>query len=232
MMAWLLIASSRLQLFSMLLLPLTAGILLRRYWYVVITLVGVACVIAWQLLMMQTVVDGRVTLGASTASIAAYYLQNPDQLFKVLSDTLTDGDRLRGYFSSFFGLLGWLDTPFAGKEYTYLLVLILLIFVCSISHRSLFQNKLIRTVLITCGLGSLAIIFFAMLVSWTPHPAKLIDGVQGRYFLIPAILFSYACCDRMATQSSVRKVLVFGLTASLGAYSLINTILLVFSRYY
>jgi uncharacterized membrane protein len=232
MMAWLLIASSRLQLFSMLLLPLTAGILLRRYWYVVITLVGAACVIAWQLLMMQTVVDGRVALGASTASIAAHYLQNPDQLFKVLSDTLTDGDRLRGYFSSFFGLLGWLDTPFAGKEYTYLLVLILLIFVCSISHRSLFQNKLIRTVLITCGLGSLAIIFFAMLVSWTPHPAKLIDGVQGRYFLIPAILFSYACCDRMATQSSVRKVLVFGLTASLGAYSLINTILLVFSRYY
>ena len=232
MAAWLLIASSRLQLFPLILLPIVAGILLRSYWYVLSALTGALCVIAWQFLMLKTVVDGRVSLGASTASIAAHYIQNPSQLFDVLSETLTNSDRMRGYFSSFFGVLGWLDTPFTGKEYIYLLALILLVLVCSLSYQAFSQNKLIGAALIACAFGSLAIIFFAMLISWTPHPAKLIDGVQGRYFLIPAILFAYVLCDRLSKQGSVKQTLVLGLTAALGVYSLINTVLLVCNRYY
>ena len=232
MTAWLLIASSRLQLFPLILLPIIAGVLLRRYWYVLSALAGAACVIAWQFVIMKTVVDGRVRLGDSTGNIAAYYIQNPSRLFGVLSETLANGDLMRGYFSSFFGVLGWLDTPFAGKEYIYLLVMILLVFACSISYQVLFQRKLIGAVLIACAFGSLAIIFFAMLISWTPHPASLIDGVQGRYFLIPAMMFAYALCQQVKKQGSLRQTLALGCLGVLGMYSAINTGVLVFNRYY
>jgi len=232
MAAWLLIASSRLQLFPLILLPIIAGVLLRRYWYVLSALVGAACVIAWQFVIMKTVVDGRVRLGDSTGNIAAYYIQNPSRLFEVLSETLTNGDLMRGYFSSFFGVLGWLDTPFAGKEYIYLLLMILLVLACSISYQVLMQRKLIGVALIACAFGSLAIIFFAMLVSWTPHPASLIDGVQGRYFLIPAMMFAYALCQQVKKQGSLKQTHALGCLGVLGIYSAINTGVLVFNRYY
>jgi uncharacterized membrane protein len=232
MIAWLLIASSRLQLFSLILLPIALGILTRRYWYILSAGFGGICIIGWQLLMMKTVVDGRVNLGTTTGNIVLYYLQNPGKLVSVLVATVTDGERMRGYFSSFFGLLGWLDTPFVGKEYIYLLALTLLILLLSVHYRSVWSNKLVTLVLVTCSIGSLAIVFFAMLVTWTPHPASLIDGVQGRYFLIPAILLSYAFCTQLAIQGRLRQLVVLGLTLFLGAYSLSSTVLLVLSRYY
>ena len=232
MIAWLLIASSRLQLFSMIMLPIAAGILTRRYWYIVSAVVGGLFIIGWQFLMMKTVVDGRVTLGATTGNIVLYYLQNPGKLIAVVIATLTDGERMRGYFSSFFGLLGWLDTPFVGKEYIYLLALTILIMLLSLGGRLIWSNKLVALALATSSVGSLAIVFFAMLVTWTPHPASLIDGVQGRYFLIPAILLSYAFCTQLTLLRPSRQLVVLGLTLLLGAYSLSSTVLLVISRYY
>ena len=86
--------------------------------------------------------------------------------------------------------------------------------------------------LIACAFGSLAIIFFAMLISWTPHPASLIDGVQGRYFLIPAMMFAYALCQQVKKQGSLRQTLALGCLGVLGMYSAINTGVLVFNRYY
>jgi uncharacterized membrane protein len=229
--AWLLIASSRLQLFPMILLPLIAGLVLRRHWYVISACVAALSVIAWQILMMRTVVDGRVALGASTGEIAAYYLQSPMNLVNVLVMTLSDEVQMRGYFSSFFGMLGWLDTPFAGKEYTYLFSLTMLIFLTTVAYRSLLRDKLIRVSLVTCAIGSLAIIFFAMLISWTPHPATVIEGVQGRYFLIPAIMLAYALCHTLREQRGARALVALSLTVILGLYSFINTGLLLLARY-
>jgi len=34
--------------------------------------------------------------------------------------------------------------------------------------------------------------FLWMLVAWTKHPALTIQGVQGRYFLVPVIMAAYA----------------------------------------
>jgi uncharacterized membrane protein len=229
--AWLLIASSRLQLFPMIFLPLLAGLVLRRHWYVISACVAALSVIAWQILMMRTVVDGRVALGASTGEIAAYYLQSPMNLVNVLVMTLSDEVQMRGYFSSFFGMLGWLDTPFVGKEYTYLFSLTMLIFFTTVAYRSLLRDKLIRVSLVTCAIGSLAIIFFAMLISWTPHPATVIEGVQGRYFLIPAIMLAYALCHTLRDQTGARALVALSLTVILGLYSLINTGLLLLARY-
>jgi uncharacterized membrane protein len=181
--------------------------------------------------MMKTVVDGRVDLGASTGEIAVYYLQNPGRLLNVLAMTLSDEAQMRGYLSSFFGVLGWLDTPFVGKEYVYMFLLTLMIFLSSVAYQSLLRDKLIRVSLIACALGSVAIVLFAMLISWTPHPAMLIDGVQGRYFLIPAMLFAYALCYALPAQKGTQGLLTLSLTISLGLYSFVSTGLLLAARY-
>ena len=34
----------------------------------------------------------------------------------------------------------------------------------------------------------MGIVFAALLIQWTPHPATIILGVQGRYFFVPALL--------------------------------------------
>ncbi|MEG0003422.1 MAG: hypothetical protein RR857_16790, partial [Comamonas sp.] len=35
-------------------------------------------------------------------------------------------------------------------------------------------------------------IFTALLISWTPHPATIVHGIQGRYFIVPFLLLAYA----------------------------------------
>ena len=45
--------------------------------------------------------------------------------------------------------------------------------------------------LLALALASAALVFLALLVTWTPHPAALVQGVQGRYFIVPALLADF-----------------------------------------
>jgi uncharacterized membrane protein len=230
--AWLLVASSRLQLFPMILLAFSASLLMRKYRYFIISIIASALVIFWQFLIMRTIVDGRVHLGASSTDIILWYLKNPSKFLLVLSKTLTNVDLLHGYFSSFFGLLGWLDAPFSGSEYKYLFVFILVIALGSLSLKGFLSNKTSKSVLLVSALGALGTIFIAMLVTWTPHPAILIDGVQGRYFLIPALLVAYAFSNGVEKSQSFKDKFLLLLVLCFGIYSSTITAQLLISRYF
>ena len=126
---------------------------------------------------------------------------------------------LAGYFSSFFGLLGWLDTPFPGGQYKYFLFGLFVLGVCSIHYKELKTQPLARILLLLCAVSSLFIIFLAMLLTWTPHPAVVIEGIQGRYFLIPCLLVAYGASAYKSTSYSatfdsilLTLVFLFGLT--------------------
>lgn len=47
-------------------------------------------------------------------------------------------------------------------------------------------------VLSLIGGASALLILLATLVSWSPHPARVIEGVQGRYFMGPALVCAFA----------------------------------------
>jgi uncharacterized membrane protein len=190
--AWLLLASSRLQLFSMILLPALLGWTVRRYRYGVIVVLAALAVVVWQVVVLKTIVDGRVSLGASSSEILQFYLFDPSKFADVMGNTLGNPQLIKGYFSSFFGILGWLDTPFKGAEYKYLFFITVLVALLSVDYKGLMQQLSARAALLLSSIGAVATIFLAMLVTWTPHPALYIDGVQGRYFLIPALLIAYA----------------------------------------
>ncbi|CAN1568525.1 COG4713 Predicted membrane protein [Burkholderiaceae bacterium] len=231
--AYLLLATSRLQAMSMLLLVGAAAYALKHKRYFLITGFAAVAVILWQIVIIRTIVDGRVALGASSSTIILYYLNQPAEFFSVLRNTLTNTDILRGYFSSFFGMLGWLDTPFKGKEYVYLSYITLAIAACSINYPKFTKLRVLKaTILALTAFGSLAAVFLALLVTWTPHPALVIDGVVGRYLLIPALLLSYSftSCRR---QVWTNVYAVGGLLlCTLGVYSTLITYKLLLDRYY
>jgi uncharacterized membrane protein len=59
--------------------------------------------------------------------------------------------------------------------------------------------------MLSSAAGMLFIVFFSVLVTWTPHPAAVIEGVVGRYFLIPGILIAYALTAIYPAQSTFKQ---------------------------
>ena len=231
--AWLLVASSRLQLFSMILLPVILAWTLRRYTYVVIAVVAALAVVVWQVVVLKTIVDGRVSLGASSSEILQFYLFDPIKFVEVMGSTLRNTHLIKGYFSSFFGVLGWLDTPFKGAEYKYLFFATVLLGLLSIDYKGLSRCVWARIALLLTSFGALATIFLAMLVTWTPHQATYIDGVQGRYLLIPSLMIGYALSGKTAWGSYPRlRGLIILVLISFSLYSAAITINVLLERYY
>jgi hypothetical protein len=77
-----------------------------------------------------------------------------------------------------------------------------------------------------------AIIFLSLLVQWTPHPATIILGVQGRYFFGPALLLSIALSRPMTTEISGKPLFSSVILITLTACSLVFTSQLLLQRYY
>ncbi len=233
LLAWVLLASSRQQMFPLIFLLIAIAYRSRRNLLMAGAALSSLAVVGWQLLMLKTVVDGRVAQGATSGEIIWFYLKNPVDLIWVLERTLTNESILRGYFSSFFGMLGWLDTPFKGAEYLYLMAGTVLFTILSIDAISLRRFVIERALLSLTAICAVLIVFLAMLVNWTPHPAAVIDGVVGRYLLVPALLFAYAisCLDTSApTSRSQRAIWVcVGLFA---IWSTVITVHLLVDRYY
>jgi uncharacterized membrane protein len=231
-MVWLIVASSRVQQFSLIILVASCSYFMRKPRYLLVAILSALLVVAWQIVAVKTSVDGRVKLGASTSDIVMWYFYHPLDFYDVMRTTLTSSETWRSYLSSFFGMLGWLDAPFAGKQYIYLLGLTVLIAGCSVTYRHLQANGLARLLLVFSAFASVAMIYFALLVTWTPHPAVVVNGVVGRYFLIPTIMVAYALGDGNVSASVVKRGCAFVLLVCLAGYSVMNTTELLASRYH
>lgn len=217
----------------MILLPAMLVWTVRRYRDGVVVVFAALAVIVWQIVVLKTIVDGRVSLGASSSEILRFYLLDPVKFADVIGNTLGNTQLIKGYFSSFFGILGWLDTPFKGAEYKYLFFITVLLALLSVDYKGLTQHLSGRTALVLSGLGAVATIFLAMLVTWTPHPALYIDGVQGRYFLIPAVLIAYALSGQAIWLSRPKVEKIIMITVFFFAlYCAVITMNVLLERYY
>lgn len=150
----------------------------------------------WIAYATKTTVDFRVVRELSTAKILEFYIQNPPQLFGVFIRTLSNVDLIKSYLTSFIGVLGWLETSFPKSVYAIFGLLLALLTFITLKKPLKGIASSENLVLIVCAFVSIGIIFLALLITWTEHPAKIIMGVQGRYFLVPAILISYAISSR------------------------------------
>jgi len=146
----------------------------------------------WVLFALATTNDTRIALDAPPSGLMRYYVSHPFNFVEVVWNTLSDPKITNFYLESFIGNLGWLDTPLSPEEYLVLEAGLMLIAAVSLQSFKSREDAQVRGLLFVLATASAALIFFAMLVTWTPYPAKLVQGVQGRYFLLPAVVFAHA----------------------------------------
>jgi uncharacterized membrane protein len=186
----------------------------------------------WTGLAIKTTIDMRVAISAPTSQVVAFYLQQPLQFIQVVWATISDTDIRQMYVRSFIGVLGWLDTPFNQAVYSWLTVGLLLMTALTFSWRGIRDEWQHRLLLACVALASMALIFLALLVTWTPHPAHKIAGVQGRYFLIPAIVLAYSIAGRQGLLGSWQRPSIVAVGCMYFVFSLTATTQLLLKRYY
>lgn len=155
---------------------------------------GITGTLLWTAWAASTVVDTRVQRDASPGTVVAHYLRQPQDLWAVFRRTFQDESRPQFLLDSFIGNLGWLDTRLAEAAYPTLWWGLAAITVLSLPWWASTWRRTIgdRLVLTLCAGSSCVLAFLLMLVTWSPFPAELIEGVQGRYFIAPALVAAYA----------------------------------------
>ncbi len=177
----------------------------------------------WSLWAQTHITDLRVSQTLSTLLILQYYLQHPSVWLEVFFNTLGSEEIWGFYGKSFIGLLGWLHIGLPAWCYplggTFLVCMGLL----SLRPMRLnASNNLVnRLVFFIPALLSIALIFNLILFTWTPFPNKIIEGVQGRYFWIPACTFAFGL-GLSKPMTSLTKML-------LGAALIFNFVIIYFS---
>lgn len=147
----------------------------------------------WITWVLTRVVDTRIQRPLSTGGVALHYLTHPLDLWGVVSRTFSDGDRLLFLADSFIGNLGWLDTRLPEEAYGLLWIGLGLLALMSWPWRDGVRGtSAARLAFVLCAFASVTIAFALMLLTWSPFPTEMIEGVQGRYFIAPAIVLAYA----------------------------------------
>jgi uncharacterized membrane protein len=163
-------------------------------------------VLLWTAWAASTVVDTRVTREVGPGAVAAHYLQHPQDVWAVFWRTLQDEHRPQFLLDSFIGNLGWLDTRLPDEAYPILWWGLAAMALLSLPWRGVWRGSVAdRLVLALCALASCALAFMLMLITWSPFPADLIEGVQGRYFIAPALVWAYAAGAWLGPASAMGR---------------------------
>jgi uncharacterized membrane protein len=129
--------------------------------------------------------------GYSNFELVYYYLTNPFKFVSIFINTITDTSTLNFYFKSMVGVLGWLDAPVSNIAFYFFSVAIIVSVLIAMFSRG-DKGKDTSIFIALLAFLSLLLIFPALLSQWSPFPTDKIIGVQGRYFIIPALILGYA----------------------------------------
>lgn len=186
------LVSSRANLIPVLLLPLVASMKLNHKLKYILPIIPTATSLSWIFFTVTRVVDGgKKHPGVSHGQVISHYISHPLEVISIIYNTISDMNLLSFYYRSFIGILGWLDIKLPVNLYVISGVFILILAVLNIRISFLKGNKLYVGSTLLVSAGSILLIFFALLVQWSPFPTTTIIGVQGRYFTIPVIILSF-----------------------------------------
>ena len=186
----LLVATTRIHMMPLLLLPFFLALQNRSKRDFVLGGSAVFLALGWIYFALASTVDSRVQRASTTGELVSRYLTHPVDFIAVVGRSLADDTLARFYAETFIGILGWLDTRLPPHFYPILWVALAVVALCSLRVKTLREDWAARIVLLAIAIASTALVFFAMLVTWTAVPAVTINGVQGRYFLGPALVLS------------------------------------------
>ncbi|MDP4077954.1 DUF2142 domain-containing protein [Acidovorax sp. A1169] len=188
-----LLVTSRTNLIPMVLLPL---VLLLRHWSwqrLAATATLLAASAGWTLYGLVHTQDHRVVRALSTGQIIGTYLRDPLDFLRLVGRTIADPFQGHLIASSFVGNLGWADAPIPGVALAAIGCGLLLAAGLTVAATSYQKADVgIRATLLVAAVGSALLAFFALAVTWNDYPTRVIEGLQGRYFIIPAMLLAAA----------------------------------------
>lgn len=188
--------------------------------------------LGWVLFALYSTNDPRIVRNHTTMELLSQYAIHPVAFFKVVFASLTDPGLFTFYQQSFIGVLGWLDTRLPGYFYPALWAGLALSALVSVSFSTLRQDWSARLLLAAVALASVSLIFLALLVTWTPHPASVVQGVQGRYFVVPMILMGYVASGFATVQPPLRRGLAGLVLAGFALSSLTALTMTLLTRYH
>jgi uncharacterized membrane protein len=197
------LASSRAYALPLLLLPFVVGWKKKSKAFLALSAVVAIATVGWTLFALATIHDDRVVRTLSTTSILEFYGSHPDNLARVLWDTLQA--KYGFYTVSFIGQLGYLNVPLPRIYQTVAAGILVFLTLVSLNLRRSYDGESsARAILGLLAIPSCFLIFLAMLATWTPFGNRIIEGVQGRYFHIPALMVAYAIAGAQPWRNKVQ----------------------------
>lgn len=194
----LLLCACRANMLPMLLLPFMAWWFLRERRQLYIAIAITVFVLAWTLFTVKTTVYPTGGQHIDHTARLLHFLAHPGELASILFATWTDRARMSFYGVSFIGVLGWLDAPFSPLFYKVASAGLVAVLLLSLNLEGWRNHALPRVALLLVCIGSVLMTFLALLVQWTDPASPTVDGVQGRYLLIPIL------CAAMALTADPR----------------------------
>lgn len=190
------LSSSRANLLPLTLLPLWLSFKIKNKTCIVGFLVTFISVLSWTFFSIKTVHDNGIHHpGIEQIDVLKHYITHPFEPLVIIFNTITDVKILGFYGSSFIGTLAWLDAPLTDTAYWLFGVSFAAIFLSNISLKELANRKTESSLLALLSLSVIILTFCALLVQWSSFPTLKVDGVQGRYFIIPSIILAYAIME-------------------------------------
>jgi uncharacterized membrane protein len=154
----------------------------------------------------------------------AFVLHHSLEIPRIAVATLHQNARF--YFESMIGVLGWLDTHMHRDYYRVAGLMAAALAVVTLFERRAVtrvfrrvDRAIVAIVLLVC----VAMIFAALYVSWTPVGHRIVEGVQGRYFLPRLPLLALLLPQRLHSGAQSRVVAV--------ATTVCLTVVLIFPLY-
>lgn len=223
------LVSSRANLIPILLLPFVTAYYYRSKFKFLAPIISSSLAMGWISLTILLTKDGGVNHpGISQGQVIAHYITHPLDILRISYNTVSDYGRSSFYFKSFVGKLGWLDIWLPNFVYVISASAILMLIALTYSHSKIKKLVILCSSVAIASVGSVVLIFCALLVQYSNFPTDVIIGVQGRYFVIPAIIASFM----LMTDRNMNKAIAYAIVISLLMVSLGSMIPSIVNRYY
>lgn len=226
------LVSSRTHLLPLLLFPFFVAWRQRSMRDLYLAGIVTASALAWVLFALQSTTDTLIVRSQSSSQLLVHYAMHPEAFFKIVGASLSNPESASFYQQSFIGILGWLDTVLPAPFYSVLWIGLAVCALASMRFPDSGGSQGARWLLLVTAIASVGLIFLSQLVTWTPHPATLIEGVQGRYFVMPMVLLAFALSGFPTVQTRLRRRLAAFALTGFAFSSLAALTITLLSRYH
>jgi len=187
-----LFAACRANTLPFLLLPFVAAWYRRDKRLAIGAAILTALVLLWTIVMIKTTVYPPGARDIDHLARLTSYLFDPLKFGSMMHSTLTSPGVAEYYYNSFIGVMGWLDAPLGARHYAVFAFLLVACGASSVAWTEFAGTGLARWSMVVALVAAILLTYLAMLVQWTIGDTGIIQGVQGRYFQIPAIALAFA----------------------------------------